>query len=345
MASTVHDVAKRAGVSVGTVSRFLNGYKLRVHNALKVEQAIRELDFKENLLAKGLKGNRSLTIAVLIPNLTGLFSFEIIKAIENVVEEQGYSLVIGDYEYSRERLCMKLENLGKRSVDGLILFPLSYGEDCRELLEEYRRRGVPVILMDDRIPGFQTDIIVGDQATASFRAVEHLIHNGHRYIAVITGRKETNVTQERLTGSREAFRTYSIPEENLNIVWCDYTLAGAESVIKKLFEAPDPPTGLYCTSYYITLGAVRALRALGKSFPGDISLVGHDRFSATEVIEPQLTVVEFNLERHGQEAGNLMMKRLSGDATEFPQEIKIQMKLSLGRSVSPPGTVAERDPR
>jgi LacI family transcriptional regulator len=345
MASTVHDVAKRAGVSVGTVSRFLNGHKLRMHNALKVEQAIRELDFTENLLAKGLKGNRSLTIAVLIPNLTGLFSFEIIKAIENVVEERGYSLVIGDYEYSPQRLCKKLENLKKRSVDGLILFPLSYGEECREILEEYGRRGVPVILMDDRIPDFQTDIIVGDQVTASFRAVEHLIHNGHRSIAVITGRKETNVTEERLTGCREAFRTYSIPEENLKIVWCDYTLAGAESAIKNLFEAPTTPTGLYCTSYYITLGAVRALKALGKSVPRDISLVGHDRFSATEVIEPQLTVVEFNLERHGQEAGDLMMRRLKGDQEGYPQEIKIQMKLSVGRSVAPHDDTGGEDSR
>ena len=226
MASTVHDVAKRAGVSVGTVSRFLNGHKLRMHNALKVERAIRELDFTENLLAKGLKGNRSLTIAVLIPNLTGLFSFEIIKAMENVVEEQGYSLVIGDYEYSPQRLCKKLENLGRRSVDGLILFPLSYGELCRGILEQYRHRGIPVILMDDRIPEFQTDIVAGDQITASFRAVEHLVHNGHRLIAVVTGRKETNVTQERIIGSQEAFKTYGIPQGNLKIVWCDYTLSG-----------------------------------------------------------------------------------------------------------------------
>jgi LacI family transcriptional regulator len=345
MASTVHDVAKRAGVSVGTVSRFLNGHKLRAHNALKVEQAIRELDFTENLLAKGLKGNRSLTIAVLIPNLTGLFSFEIIKAMENVVEEQGYSLVIGDYEQSPQRLCKKLENLGRRSVDGLILFPLSYGEECREILEQYKHRGIPVILMDDRIPEFQTDIVSGDQSTASFRAVEHLIHNGHRSIAVITGRKQTNVTQERLTGCREAFRTYSIPEHQLNVVWCDYTLSGAEAVIKNLFESPTPPSGLYCTSYYITLGAVRAGKALGKTIPRDISLVGHDRFSATEVIEPQLTVVEFNLERHGREAGNLMMRRLRGDREDYPQEIKIQMKLSMGESVAPPGNFYSENSR
>jgi LacI family transcriptional regulator len=338
MAITVQDVAKRAGVSVGTVSRFLNGYKLRKLNAVKVEQAIRELDFKENLFAKGLKGNRSLTIAVLIPNLTGLFSFEIIKAIENVVEAQGYSLVIGDYEYSSERLCKKLENLGKRSVDGLILFPLSYGESCRDALRRFTREGIPVILMDDRIQNFQTDIIVGDQTTASFRAVEHLIHNGHRSIAVVTGRRETNVTQERLAGSREAFRTYSLPEEDLHVVWCDYTLRGAESAVRKLYGQPKPPTALYCTSYYITLGAVRALRALKLSIPADVSLVGHDRFSATEIIDPPLTVVEFNLQRHGQAAGDLMMRRLRGDQEGFPQEIKIQMKLSVGRSVAAPKT-------
>ncbi len=345
MAITVQDVAKRAGVSVGTVSRFLNGYKLRKSNALKVEQAIRELDFKENLFAKGLKGNRSLTIAVLIPNLTGLFSFEIIKAIENVVEEQGYSLVIGDYEHSSERLRKKLENLGKRSVDGLILFPLSYGESCRDILEEFTRERIPVILMDDRVEGFETDIIVGDQTTASFRALEHLIHNGHRSLAVVTGRRETNVTQERLHGSREAFRTYSLPEEDLRIVWCDYTMHGAETAVGELYAKSKAPTALYCTSYYITLGAVRALRSLELSIPTDISLVGHDRFSATEIIEPPLTIVEFNLKRHGQAAGDLMMKRLRGDLEGFPQEIKIQMKLSVGRSVAPPKTVGQAGPR
>ena len=331
---------------MGTVSRFLNGYKLREHNALKIEQAIRELGFKENLFAKGLKGNRSFTVAVLIPNLTGLFSFEIIKTIENVVEHDGYSLVIGDYEYSPDRLRKTLENLRRRSVDGLILFPLSYGESCRDILEEYQHEKIPVILMDDRIPGFQTDIILGDQSTASFRAVEHLIHRGHRSIAVVTGRRETTVTQDRLHGCREAFRTYSVPEEELRVVWCDYTLPGAEAAVAELFGSPRPPTApytssrpptaLYCTSYYITLGAVRALRALGKSVPEEVSLVGHDRFSATEVIEPELTVVEFNLQRHGQAAGRLILKRLKGDLEGFPHETIIQMKLSMGKSVAAP---------
>jgi LacI family transcriptional regulator len=336
MASTVRDVARRAGVSVGTVSRFLNGYKLREHNALKIERAIRELGFKENLFAKGLKGNRSLTVAVLIPNLTGLFSFEIIKTIENVVEHGGYSLVIGDYEYSPDRLRKNLENLMRRSVDGLILFPLSYGESCRDILEEYRDKRIPVILMDDRVPGFETDIILGDQSTASFRAVEHLIHRGHRAIAVVTGRRETTVTQERLHGCREAFRTYSLPDEELQVVWCDYTLPGAEAAVMELFSSPRTTTALYCTSYYITLGAVRALRALGKSVPAEVSLVGHDRFSATEVIEPELTVVEFNLQRHGQAAGRLILRRLKGDLEGFPQETRIQMKLSIGKSVAAP---------
>lgn len=96
--STIYDVAKIAGVSPGTVSRHLNGYELRVYNKIKVEQTIEVLGFKENIIAKRLKSHRSMTVAVLLPELTGLFSLDILKTIDLVLEEKGYTLIISDYE-------------------------------------------------------------------------------------------------------------------------------------------------------------------------------------------------------------------------------------------------------
>ncbi len=329
---TIYDVAALAGVSPGTVSRYMNGYELREYNRVKVAKAIEDLGFEENLIAKGLKSNRSMAIAVLLPELRGLFSFDILKNLEMVLEEKDYTMMISDYESDSVRLAQRLDHFRRRSIDGLILFPLANGDSCLNSLEEYRDAGIPVVSMSDRIRGFSCDYIHGGNRFVSFQAVDHLLSRGHRNIRIVTGRRETGVTEERMEGCREAFLKHGLSAGDMHIIWTDYTMEDALSKIGESL-ASDLPTALYCTSYYITMGAVLAVNGSKYQLGTDVSLIGHDYFAGTEIVSPALTTVEHDLESLGREAGLLMMDRIGNGIPDEYLEIEIPMKLNIRESV------------
>ncbi|HCS74932.1 MAG TPA: LacI family transcriptional regulator, partial [Clostridiales bacterium] len=188
-----------------TVSRYLNGYKLREPNRIRIEEAINELGFRENFIAKGLKTNRSMTIGVVLASLTDLFATSVITAAERVLAQDNYSIIVCDFESCQEKLEQKLHFLKSRSVDGLILFPSSCAVSA--VLQEYLDDSIPVVIVNDDMPGFDTDKITVDNANASFRAVEYLIHQNHRDIAIINGDQGTYTGRERYKGYLEAMQT------------------------------------------------------------------------------------------------------------------------------------------
>ena len=142
MAATVYDVAQKAEVSVGTVSRYLNGYQLREPNRLRVEQAIGELGFKGNILARGLKRKRSMAIALVTPDFD-IFVTSITTIIEQILEHERYSLIICDYQKDKDVLKRKLSFLQDRYIDGVILFPSNLAGASREILQKYISKKIP----------------------------------------------------------------------------------------------------------------------------------------------------------------------------------------------------------
>lgn len=325
MAVTIQDVAERAGVAFGTVVRYLNGAQLREKNRRKVEEAIRELGFKENVLA----------IAVIVEKFTDIFSTTVVMAIERFVGQQRYNIIISDFEHSPENFKERLKFFRNRAINGLIIFPSAAGYENLDILQDFLDTGIPVVVVDDIIPGFATDTVVVDNAHASFRAVEHLIHARHHHIAVLNGRRGSYVSDERLSGYLEALQTYDIQSQEHWIKDGDFTIEGGYEAVKTLYHASNPPTAIYSTNYYMTLGAVIALNELQVKIPDDVSFIGFDHFTALDLFKPPLTVIEQPLEKIGRTAAKLIMKRINGDYTDFPQTIELKTKLLLRDSVQP----------
>lgn len=333
MRPTVKDVALRAGVSVGTVSRFLNGHRLRDHSARRVREAIESLGFHQNIYAKALKGNRSMMIAVLVPNLIGLFSFEIIKAMASILEQEGYALLIGDFESSAQRLRDAIDRLARLSVDALVITPMAYGREAAGELRAMQDSGVQIITMDDRIPGVDCDLVGGTQEEASREAVRSLVDLGHTDILVVAGRRGTDVTRERIAGARAAVRGTGA---SLTVLWTDLTIDGVRKALGERWRSVPPPTAIYAITYYSHIGTYLALRDQGLSVPADISLIGHGRFAATEVMDPEPAVLRMDLARHGEEAARLLLRRLRGDLSDAPTEIRFPLRFERGQSIGAP---------
>lgn len=331
LAATIRDVARQAEVSVGTVSRFLNGYTLRPDNRRRIEDAISALGFQENLLAKGLKNNRSRTLGVVLGSLTDIFATSIVTAAERTAAQDNYSIIICDYEGSAKKLREKLHFLKIRSVDGLILFP--GGFSVPDMLEEYTAQGIPVVIVNDDMPAFVTDKVTVDNANASFRAVELLIHQRHRDIAVINGDEAVYTGRERLRGYLEALQTYDIPVQASYITCGRFITRGGYEAAKTLLTLQRPPTALYVTNYYMTFGAMMAVSDLGLKVPQDVSVVGFDHFEFSDVIRPALTVIEQPTDKIGEAAARIVLRRIQGDLQDFPVHQRIKTRMLLRDSV------------
>jgi LacI family transcriptional regulator len=332
MAATIHDVAKRAGVAVGTVSRYLNGYRLREKNRLKIERAIKELGFTGNIMARGLKRKRSMTIAVVVPDFSSFVS-SIIPIIEQVTEKRNYSLITCNFQDDEEKLRKKLIFLKDRFVDGIILFPSNLAAASIDLLQGYVTDKIPIVLIDHLIPGFETDAVIVDNVNASFRAVERLILENHGKIAMVNGPKDSYVSQERFKGYCEVMQTYNLKIHKDWMTWGDFTQTGGYHAVKQLCTSSHLPTGLYVANYEMTVGAILALHELHLRIPEDISFIGFDHFEAIDVVEPSLTVVEQPIERLGQLAAQLVLKRIQGDYADFPTTVRLSTKMVIRNSV------------
>jgi LacI family transcriptional regulator len=332
-AVTIKDVAKKAGVAVGTVSRYINGYNLRDDKRKKVCRAIQELGFKGNYLARGLKKKRSMTVGALVYGFMDTFSLSIVNAFSRLVEAKGYSLIISDYENSTDKFIQKIDFLREKFVDGLVVFPTVYDMQVVKKLNALLEEKVPVIIINENVEGVETDNIIVDNANASLRAVENLIHNNHVKIGIINGLENEYVSIERLKGYREALRLYNIPENDDYIKFGHYTVKGGYLCTSELLQGNEPPTALYVTNYSMTNGALMAIRELNMNIPEDISIIGFDYTEVLDVISPALTVVEQPVEKIGEAAARIMIKRIKGDYSGFPEKLQINTRLLLKDSV------------
>ncbi len=338
MAATIHDVARKACVSVGTVSRYLNGHELKEKNRQAVEQAIEELGFKENMIAKGLKNNRTMTIGVVIGSLTDIFSTSIVSAFERCVEKHNYSIIVCDYDGDENRFRSKVDFLKERSVDGLVIFP---GHRFAETLKNCIGRDIPAVVVNDDFSGVEADKVIVDNSNASFRAIERFINMKHRRISVINGPEDSYVSRERFKGYLEALSVYGIPVDDKYVKYGNFSSVGGYEAVKSLFSLSDPPTALFIANYYMTLGAVMAINELGIQVPEQLSVIGFDRFDFMDAVHPALTVIEQPSDVMGEAVADVILRRMRKDYSDFPSVIEVNTRFYVKDSVAEPADIRQ----
>lgn len=328
--ATIRDVAKEAKVSVGTVSRYLNGFTLKEDNMKNIASAIEKLKYEENIIAKGLKNNRSLSIGVVINSLTDVFATSIVTAMESYLELNNYSIIICDYQQDIHKLNQKLEFLKTRSIDGVVVFHV---EKSLPIFDEYKKAGIPIISIDCPIRDFETDSILVNNEGASYEAVNKLIEYGHKNIGVIAGSQDHYIGIERLKGYKKAMINASLPLAKEHMRTANYTKESGYVEMKNLLLCHKKVTAVYTTNYYMTLGAVQAILEANLRIPEDVSLIGFDYFELSDIFQHKLSVVKQPVEDIGIEAGKLILERIKGNREDFPLIKKLDTELYWRESV------------
>ena len=207
IAATMKDVAKYTGLSIATISKYINGGNVLDQNKVLIEEAVKKLNFKVNEIARGLKTNKTMTIGVLIPDFKNIFFTSIVSNIENVLIQNGYSTIICDYKKNDRLEKEKFDFLVNKQVDGIITIPQGSNEQSvQKLLDE----SVPVVLIDRALDGVSCDTVLVDNMNAAYDAVEHLIVSGHKRIGIICGPDYIFTAQERLKGYIRVHEDYSM---------------------------------------------------------------------------------------------------------------------------------------
>ena len=331
MASTIKDIARETGLSLATISKYLNGGSLREKNRQAIEQAIRKLDYHVNEYARGLKSNRSRTVGVVIPELSNLFITQIISVMEGVLQEKGYSVMVCDCRSDPERECRAVRFLLEKRVDGLINMPIGAGGTH---LEPALEKGLPVLLLDRPLASLagRVSCVLSDNEGAARTATRRLLEAGHRQIGIIVGPTDIFTSQLRLKGYREALEEYGVaPCENL-IAYSDYTVQGGYRQICRLLEENKTMTAVFVTNYEMTLGALIALNERGVRIPEELSIIGFDDLDLSRVANPPLTIVSQPLEEIGLQAARLMLDQLSGE-NRTPLTLTLSTSIQEGKSV------------
>ncbi len=275
-----------------------------------------------------------MTIAVMTPRYTAIFVMLIASLIEKIIAKENYSLVMYNFEEDEEKLVEKLQFLKRRAIDGIIIFPEDKGTASIPLLEEYLGKNIPIVLINELIPGFKTDAVLVDDVNAAARAVEKLILRNHTDIAIVSGRKNSYVSQQRLKGYYDVMRAYDLDVEDHWVKWGDFKSAGGYQVTKELCASSRPPTAIFIINYFMTMGAVMALHELRLRIPDDMSIFGFDHFEPSDVIEPPLTVVEHPIQDIAEHTAHVILQRIRGDYSDFPTTVTLNTTMLIRDSVS-----------
>lgn len=324
--ATIKDVARLAGVSVSTISKYLNGGNVLEENAAAIRQAITQLDYRVNPFARSLKTQRSRAIGVLLPEMTPPFFGSVVQSLDRTLREHGYHTLVSCYSSSygleRENLQFLLGN----GIDGLIYAPENI--TAEEFYDLTANSSIPTVQIDRMIQGVSSDTVLVDNADAAYNAVNYLMTKGHRRVATITGPKGVYSAMERLVGYLRALSDRGILYDDHLVISGPYEFGTGYLALEQLLKLPDPPTAIFTTNYDFTIGLVTAARERGIRIPEDLDIFGFDCVQICTMINPPLPVVQQPEAEIGKIAAEYLIQRLEGYSGE-PRVTKLRCKLNL----------------
>ncbi len=333
------DVAKRAGVSIATVSHVVNGTRfVSDETRQKVLDAIEALNYRPNAVARGLATNSTRKIGLVISEISNPFFTVAARGVEDEFLKQGYNIVLCDTDEDPERENNCLHLLATQQIDGLIISPTGMRNASLLAMAE---AGIPIVQLDRSSPDLAMPLIGVNNEEGAYQATRYLIGLGHQRIACLINLDVISTQRERLKGWEQALREANLPASEDLIVRADPHFYGIRSdtagslplaspstrgqrmpsayeLLQGLLKSSQRPSALFVASNQLTLGTLYAFRACGLRCPEDISLISFDDHDWAPLFSPPLTVVSQPAYRLGQAAAQLLMRMINGESIEVP---------------------------
>ncbi len=332
--SNIKDVARLTGLSISTISKYINGGNVLEENRALIDHAIHTLDFKVNQAARSLKTSKTMTVGALLPSLSVSFFSSLFSLIEDHLRKQGYSLIVCSYNNDPEQELNKIKFLVSKQVDGIIFVPERVNVEKVNAIKEIYTHKVPLVLLDRFMTGLDYDRILVDNSGVSYAAVEHLLVNRHRRVGIMMGPNDISTGYERTLGYQRVLADYSIPLDPSLMLLGDYSYESGYRLFCEFMDMSDPPTAIFVTNYDMTIGAVTAAFERKLKIPQDISFIGFDEIRLTKMFNPPLSIVIQPIELIAEQTANTLVQRMREDYASFPLMMRLKAELLLNESVA-----------
>jgi LacI family transcriptional regulator len=327
----IYDVAKRARVSVATVSAVLNdsafvsaGLKSRVHAAVDA------LGYHPNLLARSMAKQRTQTLGMIVPDIANPFFPEVVRGAEDTAHAGGYTLLIAssDNDLRKEEVYLRLF-LAKR-VDGIILTKAP-GRLPPELQHALAKAGVPIVLLARTVAGFATDVVELDDHGAAYEGVTHLLRLGYRRVGFIGGLHGASTSRRRLDGYKAALKAWKIRLDPALVAEGDFRVESGYRSGLDLLKVKGRPDAVFIANYLMTVGFMEALRQYRLRCPEDVALVTCDDYPWMDSFSPRLTTIDLPKRELGAAAAQLLVERIARKSGR-PRTVRLKNAMRVRES-------------
>ncbi|MBN1782950.1 LacI family DNA-binding transcriptional regulator [bacterium] len=317
MKPTIYDVAKRAGVGIGTVSRVLNNSsQITPETKTRVLHAIRELKYQPHAMARGLARNKTHMMAIILPSFTGYFYLELLRGIQQEITKYQYDMVLYNVDNPDRTDLFLQRTLRERRVDGVLLVSLPISEKYKE---RYLRAGFPIVLVDNMHD--ELDSVSVENEQGAYLATTHLIKQGHSRVGMIDAQLKSIPAQIRLNGYKKALKDNHVPFVESYLVISDtntdkdgFNRQAGYDAMKQMLGLPDRPTAVFISSDVQAAGALRALQESGLKTPQDMAIVGFDDIELAQYLG--LTTIHQPLFEMGRTAVEHLIHMIGNHETE-----------------------------
>jgi LacI family transcriptional regulator, kdg operon repressor len=329
---TISDVAQQAEVSKSTVSQYLNKRYdyMAPKTKERIKEAIEELGYHPNIVARSLKQKSTSTIGVIVANILHTFSTQTIRAVEDICNEQGFHIIVCNADDNPEKERKYIEMLRAKQVDGLIIFPTGGNVDLynRMVSENY-----PLVFVDRIVENLKTSSIMLDNESAVKMAVDHFVEKGYGRIGIMTTSLQRHVTPrvERINGFRKALKDNGIPvrEEHIKSLELEWIQDGLHDML----SSDEPPEALIAGNDLTLIEILRYIKSNGINMPTDLALIGIDDVSFASLFTPELTTIAQPTYEMGKQAAELLLNKIKDpDFIEEKQIYRFQPELMIRQS-------------
>lgn len=322
---SIREVAKHAGVSIGTVSHVLNRPEI-VRPALRdrVLAVIEKSGFQPNAVARSLRQRRTMTIGLVLSDITTPFAGRVARTVEDLAAAADMSVVFADTDEAIDREERAIRTFFHKGVDGLIVAP---ARGAHGFLADYLARGWPVVAINRRIDDVAIPAVLPDNTDGAAMATQHALDHRHRRIAVVAPAARPSSVEERIKGYERCLRRAQIRQDKSLVIIEEASVQGGMRAASRLLDLAAPPTAVLSFSSMMTLGVIVGLRERGARIPDDVALIGFDEAPWAIATSPPLTTVDLAAEAVGTCAARLLFDWIKSKQPPREQEHRIPTAL------------------